>query len=251
LKKKTLFLKRIAIGLGVWLPILAVAQVYVFVASWFEVPANGLLRIPVFGSLFAHVPFLMFLQHVMSIGVGLAIVLTILFLTGAFVMTWLGKKVRTIVETRLLRFFPLFSFFKKIVVLFAGENGENSFLSRFECTAFVHIYGNETFVTALVTAGHHTSGGIRTAYVPSVPNITAGRIYNVPAEWVHILNIPPGDMVAAVAAWGMGTEKLVARHVDDRIETPGAGIPECFLREQCPLQRDIDAVLFSRRCSRS
>ncbi len=238
LKNKTVFFKRVAIGFGVWLPILGVIQIYLLIASWFDTPASELLRIPVVNRIFAHVPFLLFLQHALGVGLVLGLVLLLFFMTGTFVMTWLGKKLRYTLETYLLSLLPFYKFFRKVVALFAGENGDTPFLSRFEKSAFVHIYGNETFVTALVTAGSDVAVGVSTAYVPAVPNITAGRIYNTPVEWVHFTNIPAGDIVAAVAAWGVGTEKLVARYVAERIES-GATETRCIFGAQCPLEQEV------------
>lgn len=243
LRNKTVFFKRVAIGFGVWLPILGVIQVYLLIASWFDAPVSELLRIPLVNRLFAHIPFLLFLQHLLGVCIALGLVLLIFFVTGTFVMTWLGKKLRYTLETYLLSLLPFYNFFRKVVVLFAGENGDTPFLSRFERSAFVHIYGNETFVTALVTAGSDISMGVSTAYVPAVPNITAGRIYNVPVEWVHFIDIPAGDMVAAVAAWGVGTEKLVARYVAERIEG-GATETLCVFGPQCPLERQVRKAFY-------
>ena len=242
LKNKRVFFKRVAIGFGVWLPILGVIQVYLLIASWFDTPASELLRIPIVNRLFAHVPFLLFLQHLLGVGIVLGLVLLIFFVTGTFVMTWLGKKLRYILETYLLSLLPFYKFFRKVVALFAGENGDTPFLSRFERSAFVHIYGNETFVTALVTAGNDVSRGVSTAYVPAVPNIAAGRIYNTPVEWVHFVNIPAVDIIAAVAAWGVGTEKLVALYVSERINS-GATETACVFGSRCPLEREIQKAL--------
>ncbi|TSC61979.1 MAG: hypothetical protein G01um101448_920 [Parcubacteria group bacterium Gr01-1014_48] len=245
-KKGSLF-KPIAIGFGVWLPILAVAQVYALIASWFTMPASELLRIPFVNRLFAYVPFLAFLQQVLGVAIVLFLVTAIFFLTGTFVMTWLGKKLRYRVEKHLLSFLPLYKFFKKVVVLFAGENGDVPFLSRFKRSAFVHIYGingNSTFVSALVTAEFEGDEGISTAYVPAVPNVGAGRIYNVSIEFVHPLATSAGDLLAAVAAWGVGTDKIISRYIAERVASEETS-PECFLGEACPLEREV--LLVRRR----
>ena len=238
-KKNRKVLERTVIGLGVWLPIIAVVQVYSIVAGWLATPARGIVHILFLSHFFERISIFLALQQFLGVLLAFATIIAILFLTGSFVMTWMGKKMRYLVETYLLGFLPLYNFFKGIVVLFASENGEDSFLSRFDQVGFVHVLGNETFALALVTSRDPRHPSITTSFLSSTPNFIAGRIYNVPTAWVHMTTIPVHEAMKTITVGGVGMEGLIAHYVAERIVHCDDSAKQCFLGEKCPLAFEV------------
>ena len=246
-KLNTRWFQRVIIGLGVWLPIIAVFQVYSLIVGWLDMPARGIAHIPFLNHLFERVPILHALQQLFSVALVSTLVVAVLFLTGTIVMKKAGKKLRYVVETHLLSLLPLYNFFKKIVARFGGENGDVPFFSRFERPVFVHIFNSQTFQTGMLTAGSdHRDSGICTVCVPPAPNVFAGSIYNVPVEYVHILKMQTSEVVSAVAAWGVGTEELIARYVTERVAS-GAVESACALGEHCPIEQEVRKAFLRER----
>lgn len=233
--------QKVFVGLAAVFPFLAVAQVYVIVASWLDMPARLIVHIPFLNHFFERVPFFRGLQQLFGTVLVFMMIIALLFLTGTFVMKKTGKKLQDLVETHLLSLIPLYNFFKKIVTRFGGEDGDVPFLARFERPVFVHVFNSETFQSGLITAGskHHVHG-IYTVCIPPAPNILAGTIVNVPAQHVHFLSMSTSDVVSPVAAWGVGTDEIIAHYVRERV-VGGRIEPECGLKERCPLERAVYA----------
>ncbi|MBU2494084.1 MAG: DUF502 domain-containing protein [Bacteroidetes bacterium] len=133
----------------------------------------------------------------------LAIVITLLlfFAIGLAVRTRLGKFTFDFIEINFLKKLPFYKIIKDTVLQLVGSEK-----NLFKAVALVNLYGNETLITAFVTEEH--DNGMYSVFVPSGPAPTAGFIYHLKKEQVHIIDYQVDKAMKTVFSLGAGSNEL-------------------------------------------
>lgn len=133
-----------------------------------------------------------------------AIVITLLlfFAIGLVVRTRLGKFTFDFIEVNFLKRLPFYKMIKETVLQLVGSEK-----NLFKAVALVNLFGNETLVTAFVTEEH--DNGMYSVFVPSGPAPTAGFIYHLKKEHVHIIDYPVDKAMKTVFSLGSGSNELI------------------------------------------
>lgn len=133
-----------------------------------------------------------------------AIVITLLlfFAIGLMVRTRLGKFTFNFIEENFLKKFPFYKMIKDTV---AQLFGSDKYL--FKAVALVDLYGSGTLVTAFITEEH--ADGTFTVFVPSAPAPTAGFIYHLKKEHVHIIDYPVEKAMKTIFSLGSGSQEML------------------------------------------
>lgn len=131
------------------------------------------------------------------------------FFFGLFVRTKLGQMIYSGFENSLLSKAPGYRMIKETVNQFFGKKK-----SPFSSVALVHLFDNDTLVTAFIT-DHHDNGMV-TVFVPTGPNPTSGFIYHVKEECVHPVAVPVEEAMRSVISCGAGSDKLIGKLEDNR-----------------------------------
>lgn len=129
-----------------------------------------------------------------------AILLAVCFFVGLIIRTSAGKDVSGQIETKLLQRVPGYMFIKNLIRRLAGVDQ-----MKLE-VALTEVEGG--LVPSFIVERH--ADGQFTVFVPSVPTPTAGSIYILPAERVHIIDVPFTKAVSCISRWGSGTSELLA-----------------------------------------
>ncbi|MGD8780157.1 MAG: DUF502 domain-containing protein [Ignavibacteria bacterium] len=135
----------------------------------------------------------------------LAIILILLtfFLIGLLIKTKLGQYSFEIIEPRILARIPLYKIIKETVLQLIGSNK-----TLFKHVALVSLFGNDTLTTAFVTDEHEN--GYYTVFIPPGPAPTAGFIFHVKKENVHIINYPVDKAMKSIISIGVGSKELLS-----------------------------------------
>ena len=134
----------------------------------------------------------------------LAIIITLLlfFAIGLVVKTRLGKFTIDFIEENFLSKLPFYKMIKETVLQLVG-NEKN----LFKAVALVNLFGNETLITAFVTEEHNN--GMYTVFVPSGPAPTAGFVYHLKKEHVHIVDYPIEKAMKTIFSLGAGSGEFI------------------------------------------
>ena len=134
----------------------------------------------------------------------LAIIITLLlfFAIGLVVKTRLGKFTIDFIEENFLSKLPFYKMIKETVLQLVG-NEKN----LFKAVALVNLFGNETLITAFVTEEHNN--GMYTVFVPSGPAPTAGFVYHLIKEHVHIVDYPIEKAMKTIFSLGAGSGEFI------------------------------------------
>jgi uncharacterized membrane protein len=143
----------------------------------------------------------------------LAIIITLLvcFAVGLIVKTRLGKFTFEIFEKNFLHKLPFYKIIKETVIQLVGSDK-----NIFKSVALVNLFGNETLVTAFVTEEH--KDGSFTIFVPSGPAPTAGFIYHLKKEYVHVLDYPIEKGMKIIFSLGAGSDELLTLYKNSKVK---------------------------------
>ena len=133
----------------------------------------------------------------------LAIIITLMlfFAIGLLVRTRLGKFTFDFIEENFLKKLPFYKMIKETVLQLVGSEK-----NLFKAVALVKLYGNDTLITAFITEEH--DNGMYSVFVPSGPAPTAGFIYHLKKEQVHIIDYPVDKAMKTVFSLGAGSNEL-------------------------------------------
>lgn len=134
----------------------------------------------------------------------IAIITTLLlfFAIGLMVRTRIGKFTFNFIEENFLKKFPFYKMIKDTVTQLFGSD---KYL--FKSVALVDLYGSGTLVTAFVTEMHNDES--YTVFVPSAPAPTAGFIYHVRKEQIHIIDYPVEKAMKTIFSLGSGSQEML------------------------------------------
>ena len=192
---KQFFINTIIGGLLVILPV----ALFLFIMSW----VFGIVRSAIAPLTNALLERTALPEIVADFIVVLALVI-LCFVVGMILRTRIGKWIYFFLETKLLRKAPGYGIIKETVAQFIGKKK-----SPFSATALVHIFGNDTMVSAFITDEH--SDGSFTVFVPTGPNPTSGNIYHLPAAQVRKIDAPADEMMRSIISCGAGSSELLKR----------------------------------------
>ena len=192
---KQFFINTIIGGLLVILPV----ALFLFIMSW----VFGIVRSAIAPLTNALLERTALPEIVADLIVVLALVI-LCFVVGMILRTRIGKWIYFFLEAKLLRKAPGYGIIKETVAQFIGKKK-----SPFSATALVHIFGNDTMVSAFITDEH--SDGSFTVFVPTGPNPTAGNIYHLPAAQVRKIDAPADEMMRSIISCGAGSSELLKR----------------------------------------
>ncbi|MFC2134195.1 DUF502 domain-containing protein [Bacteroidota bacterium] len=140
-------------------------------------------------------------EYVASILAAL-IILLLFFIVGLTVKTKVGHYTYSLFDEKILKRIPFYSIIKETVVqLFSSDK------NFFKSVALVNLFCNETLVTAFITDEH--PDGSYTVFVPSGPAPTAGFVYHLKGEFVHIIDYPVDQALRTIISMGAGSKDLV------------------------------------------
>ena len=129
------------------------------------------------------------------------IILGVCFLTGLFIQTRPGRRVRLGIERGVLERLPGYTLLKNLGQKAIGE-------TEGVALAPVLFETGEGLMPAYIVE-EHEDGNV-TVFVPSVPTPTAGQIYIAPREMVHPIDVPIAKVFRCVSKWGVGSGELLA-----------------------------------------
>ena len=133
--------------------------------------------------------------------VSLLALLITCFLVGLAVRTRMGRAVRQRLEKSFFERIPGYAMFRSLTLRLAGSGDESQWQP-----ALVEI--EDALVPAFVIEQH--DDGQFTVFVPSVPTPLAGAVYVLPANRVHVVDVPFTEAVKSISRWGVGSKNLVA-----------------------------------------
>ena len=133
--------------------------------------------------------------------VSLLALLITCFLVGLAVRTRMGRAVRQRLEKSFFERIPGYAMFRSLTLRLAGTGDESQWQP-----ALVEI--EDALVPAFVIEQH--DDGQFTVFVPSVPTPLAGAVYVLPANRVHVVDVPFTEAVKSISRWGVGSKNLVA-----------------------------------------
>ena len=192
---KQFFINTIIGGLLVILPV----ALFLFIMSW----VFGIVRSAIAPLTNALLERTALPEIVADLIVVLALVI-LCFVVGMILRTRIGKWIYFFLDAKLLSKAPGYGIIKETVAQFIGKKK-----SPFSATALVHIFGNDTMVSAFITDEH--SDGSFTVFVPTGPNPTSGNIYHLPAAQVRKIDAPADEMMRSIISCGAGSSELLKR----------------------------------------
>ena len=128
------------------------------------------------------------------------ILVVICFVAGLVVRTGLGLRAKNALERTLLEKIPGYSLVRGLAGRVAGTNDDATF-----AVALVEL--ESALVPVFIV--EELKDGSYTVLVPSVPTPAAGRIYILPRERVHRVDVPFTTAVSIISKWGTGAGALV------------------------------------------
>jgi uncharacterized membrane protein len=129
------------------------------------------------------------------------LVLIVCFLIGAATRSPLGHTARERVERSLFEKLPGYALFRSLTQQVAGDHEEQIWKP-----AMVEI--EEALVPGFVI--EQFDDGRFTVFVPSAPTPLSGAVYVLPADRVHLLEVPFTQAIRTLAQWGLGSKELVS-----------------------------------------
>ena len=144
-----------------------------------------------------------------SEGVGLLVLLLLIFFTGFFASNYLGKRLFELVD-RLMTKMPviklLYSALKDLVQAFAGNR------KSFDQPVLVELVENGAKALGFITrdnAGSFGAEGHVAVYLPQSYNF-AGQVLIFPAEKVHPISLSSSEVMATIVSGGVSGEEKTA-----------------------------------------
>lgn len=207
MKRIKRFLKTTILG-GV-IVILPIALTFFFL-RWVFNFATGLIE-PVTRMLMEQSKIQKFLADFIVI----AIIVLICFLIGLAVKTRFGRFLYQIFEDKILEVAPGYNLFKETIKQLLGRDR-----APFSTVALVQVFGpaSNTMMTGFVTDEH--PDGYCTVFIPSGLTPTAGLIYHVEKQYVHIVDASVEDTMRIIISCGMGSQKLLEDFVQKKGKKP-------------------------------
>jgi uncharacterized membrane protein len=129
------------------------------------------------------------------------LVLIVCFLVGAVVRTPTGRATRERIERFLFERLPGYSLFRSLTQQLAGTPEHNVWKP-----ALAEMAGG----LAIAFVIEEFKDGRFAVFLPSAPTPVSGSVYILPAERVHLLDVPFGDVIRSVSRWGSGSEEFIA-----------------------------------------
>jgi uncharacterized membrane protein len=134
--------------------------------------------------------------------IAMLVVILVCFLAGLIVRTGPGLRAKNALERNLLDRIPGYALIRGLASRVAGRQEDETF-----AVALVEI--EEALVPAFIVEEH--DDGAYTVFVPSVPTPTAGAIYILPRERVHLVDISFAKAAWVTTKWGAGHGICVRR----------------------------------------
>jgi len=130
----------------------------------------------------------------------IVVLVGICFVAGLVVRTGPGLRAKNLLEQTVLERLPGYAVLRGLAGRFAGQGSESPF-----APALVEI--EEALVPALVI--ERLPDNSYTVLVPSVPTPMAGSLYILPAERVHLVDVPITFALKVFSKWGTGAGEFV------------------------------------------
>lgn len=193
MKRLQTFIKTTILGgVVVMLPFV----ILVFVFKWLFGYITGVIE-PFAGAVTASIR----IPEIVADAVVIALIFLACFIVGMIVKTRIGMWILSGLEDSVFKKAPGYSVVKETVVQILGKEK-----SPFSTVALVQLFGSDTMVSAFVTDSH--PDGSFTVFVPTGPNPTSGMIYHVPAESVHVVDVPVEETMRSIISCGAGSSRL-------------------------------------------
>ncbi|MGI9290691.1 MAG: hypothetical protein ACR2QG_05385 [Gammaproteobacteria bacterium] len=142
-------------------------------------------------------------QPIVLAVLGTVLVVVLCFLTGLMLITTPGEKLLMGMTKKLEQLVPMFGLVRTVTARFAGmKDGDFSPVE-------LDLYGSESRLLGFLI--EKLPDDRVTVYVPSVPALTIGQIFVVPATSIKELDVPPALLVNAVTQWGVESKKLYSK----------------------------------------
>ncbi len=151
------------------------------------------------------------LQKFVAESIVIAFIVLVCFLVGLVVKTRFGRFLYQTFENKILEIAPGYNLFKETIKQLLGRDR-----APFSRVALVQVFGpaSNTMMTGFVTDEH--PDGYCTVFVPSGLTPTAGLIYHVEKQYVHIVDASVEDTMRIVISCGMGSQKLLEDFVQGK-----------------------------------
>lgn len=134
----------------------------------------------------------------------LLLLLILCFVIGAFVRTRIGAWSLERLERRILNQIPGYEIISNVLKGFAEKRIAYP-------AAMIRLYDQGTAVLGFIMEEGENAG--LTVFVPSAPMLTVGSLYVVDRERVTILEAGSMDVTNCISQWGIGLQKMLARHM--------------------------------------
>ena len=128
------------------------------------------------------------------------VILAISFAAGLLVRTGLGRRAGRVIETHFLERIPGYTIVRSVTRQVAGVKEEATFAAALAVI-------EDALVPAFVVEQH--ADGLCTVFVPAAPTPGVGAIYILPANRVHLLDVPFTQAVKCISKWGVGSHDLL------------------------------------------
>ena len=141
------------------------------------------------------------------IGIALATLVGICFVTGLIVQTRLGVALKTWLNSNVARRIPMYNAISSLTKRFAGLEG-NKF-----APVEVDLHGSTARVIGFLI--EILPDDRCAVFIPSAPVATVGNIYVVSQEAITKLDASVTDTLTAISQWGVDTVDLYQPESDD------------------------------------
>ena len=145
-------------------------------------------------------PFPPIVNALIFIAVGIFAVFAVCLLTGVLVSSGLGKKFAHFVEKGIAEKVPLLGLIRNLTLSLTGSG--NSKLKPAE----IDLQGSGACLLGFLM--EILPDGRSVVFIPSAPAVTLGQVYIVPAERVHLLDVPLTTVVNTITQWGTGAGEI-------------------------------------------
>jgi len=144
------------------------------------------------------------------IGIALATLIGICFVTGLIVQTRLGVALKTWLNSNVARRIPMYNAISSLTKRFAGLEG-NKF-----APVEVDLHGSTARVIGFLI--EILPDDRCAVFIPSAPVATVGNIYVVSQQAITKLDASVTDTLTAISQWGVDTVDLYQPESDDDVQ---------------------------------
>jgi len=132
-------------------------------------------------------------------GASILVIVITFFMVGLVIRTSIGRKVHSLIDTKLLGRIPFYSTLRDTVQQFVSRDK-----TPFKQVVLADVMNVK--MTGFVT--DHHANGMHTIFVPTTPNPTNGFIFHVKKSDLVFLDVKPDEAMRTIFGMGTGSAKL-------------------------------------------